>query len=398
MNKRLTAQGFAILLFLLTITATGPTTEWVVSQWIKPGVIQTACENAIPGLFGGTLLQSAAIKSPDVLPIYGSSELSHGGSFNPTKLFSGKPTGWVPFLVGHAGTEDLIQALYAGAQNLKGKKIALSLSAQWFSIGGIGQKEFAANFSALDAYKMFLSPSLTTQTKGDLAQRLLQFDQVQKSYPVLAGLLKNYGHSDLRSRLIEITYWPMGRVELAALEIQDAVKTIEAIQHLPGGEIANNEIGKLTKTLVSWSLLEQTTITDGKATESNNPFGINNKIYSEQYKDKPNLKNSQVKFNLFPSKEYEDLNLLMRVLKDEGADPIFIIQPLNGFWCDYTGLPKAQRQKYYETIREMSDQYGYVLDDFSGHEYDRYFMGDSSHPGEKGWLEIDEALDKSVHQ
>jgi len=88
----------------------------------------------------------------------------------------------------------------------------------------------------------------------------------------------------------------------------------------------------------------------------------------------------------------------MRVLKDEGADPIFIIQPLNGFWCDYTGFPKAQRQKYYKRIREMSDQYGYVLDDFSGHEYDQYFMGDISHPGEKGWLEIDESLDKFVHQ
>ncbi|SPF53675.1 hypothetical protein SBF1_6900001 [Candidatus Desulfosporosinus infrequens] len=46
----------------------------------------------------------------------------------------------------------------------------------------------------------------------------------------------------------------------------------------------------------------------------------------------------------------------------------------------------------------MADRYGYALADFSGHEYDKYFMNDPSHPSEKGWLEINETLDKFVHQ
>jgi D-alanine transfer protein len=159
-----------------------------------------------------------ALKDPTVVPTYGSSEFGHGGPYNPMKLFASNPTGWTPYLVGHAGSLDLIQALYAGAQDLKGKKIILSLSAQWFSNNGIAQNTFAANFSALQAYKMLFNPSLTTQTKKDLAIRLIQFNDVKNNYPILDGLLKYYGGS----RLIEALYWPVVKVEMASLEIQDA--------------------------------------------------------------------------------------------------------------------------------------------------------------------------------
>jgi len=396
-HKLLVAQVFAIALFALTIITAGTTTFWVVNRWIKPGVIETASENAIPGLFQGTLLQSVAIRSPNVIPMYGSSEFSRGGAFNPTKLFAGKPTGWVPYLVGEAGSQDLIQVLYTGAQNLKGKKIAIFPSLSWFSPEAITQNTFASKFSALQAYEMFFNPSLTTQTKKDIAKRLLQFYEVQTSYPVLARLLRNYNELGLRSRLTEIITWPLGRAEMGSLEILDAFTTVEAIQRLPGKEVVKTE--NLTKDLPSWPILEKKAIDDCNTNQINNPFGMDNRLFDLYYRGRQSeLKNYAVKNRLYPSAEYEDFNLLMRVLKDEGADPIFVLLPINGFWYDFTGFPKDQREKYYEQIRNGVIQNGYALADFSGHEYDLYFMEDSSHPGEKGWLQIDEALNQFIHR
>lgn len=397
-RKRLAPMLISLLFFFLSILALGPLSEWLGNGYIKPGVIETASENAIPALFGGTLLQGMALKDPHVVPMYGSSEFGHGGPYNPTKLFAGRPTGWTPYLVGHAGSLDLIQALYAGAQNLKGKKIVLSLSAQWFSGNGIAQNTFAANFSALQAYKMIFNPSLSIQTKRSLAQRLIQFNEVNKTYPILYGLLKYYDHSDLSSNIMELVYWPAARVEMSALEVQDTVKTIQVIQHLSAKEVVKNSSGTSQSVLPTWSQMLQKATEDVQKNETNNPFGILNSFYSQKIENLPKLKNSSVKGHFYPAPEYSDLNLLMKVLKDEGADPIFLIQPVNGPWYDFTGFPKGQRQKYYSQVREMADHFGFSLADFSTHEYDKYFMDDPSHPSEKGWLEFDETLDKFVHQ
>lgn len=397
-TKRLAPFGIAVFLFLITLFAMGPATEWYVHQWVKPGVIETASEKALPDLFQGTLLQHFALQTPGVLPMYGSSEFGHGGNYNPTKLFSGKPTGWIPYLVGHAGSEDIIQALYASAQELKGKKIAISLSAQWFGRNGIAQNTFGANFSALQTYEMLANPALSTQTKTELAQRLTQFDEVKKSYPILAEMLKNYGQNNLQSKVLEAIYWPMGKIELAALEIQDAEKTVKVLEHLPPNEVAKNANSTRSKRLPSWAILEQRANTDVKKNESNNPYGVSNQYFNQNKGKLPKIKESSVNGHFYPSQEYKDLDLLMQVLKEEGADPIFMIQPVNGRWYDLMGFPKEQRQKYYQEIRTRCSENGFALADMSGHEYDPYFMDDPSHPSEKGWVYFDKALDQFFHQ
>lgn len=392
--KRFAPIGISFFLFFATILTAGPATEWYVRQHIKPGVIETASENAIPSLFQGNLLQKFALQYSDILPIYGSSELSHGGRYNPTKLFIEEPTGWRPYLVGHAGSTDIIQALYASAQDLRGKKIALSLSAQWFGGNGIAQNTFGANFSALQAYKMLANPNLTEQTKKLFAQRLIQFNEVQKNYPVLAGMLKYYGQTDFKSKLFEAAFWPMGKIELAALEIQDAAKTINVLSTLSPKEVSKNASSIRSSALPSWSLQVEKANSDVKRNESNNPYGISNQYYNQNKKKLPTIKNSSIKSHLYPSLEYNDLDLLMQVLKEEGAEPIFMIQPVNGRWYDFMGFPKEQRQKYYAEIRQRCNKNGFALADMSDHEYDLYFMDDPSHPSEKGWVYFDEALNQ----
>lgn len=396
--KRLAPLGLAIALFFLSILAMGPLTQWWVNGYIKPGVIETASEDPIPTLFQGTILQRMALKDPTVVPMYGSSEFSHGGLYNPTKLFAGKPTGWTPYLLGHAGSTVIIQSLYAGAQDLKEKKIAIFLSAQWFG-GWIDENSFYANFSALQAYKTLLNPSLTTKTKEDFAKRILYYDKLLTEYPILARLLQHSGHMDYKSLIVNAICWPIGYVEMAGLEIQDALETTKVLNHLSAEEISKNASGKPLKILPSWSSMEEKTTADVMKNATNNPFGMNDNFFKKNLAEKQEkLKNSATGSHFYPSPEYLDLDLLMQVLKEEGADPIFIIQPVNGPWYDFTGFPKEQRQMYYSKVREMASSYGYALADFSGHEYDKYFLDDPSHPSERGWLKIDETLDRFVHQ
>lgn len=396
-HKHLSSFGIAVFLFSITILATEFVTQQVVQHWIKPGVLETVSEKTIsPDLLEGALLQNIVLQSPGFVPIYGSSEFGHGGNYNPTKLFAGKPTGWTPFLFGHAGSEDIIQALYASAQDLQGKKIALSLSAQWFGANGIAQNTFGANFSALQAYNMLSNPKLTISTKKELAQRLLRFDEVNKDYPILAELLKNYGQDSFQSRVKEAAYWPLGKIELAGLELQDMYKTVKALQKLPPKDIAKNASSFQSKKLPSWSILEAKANAEVAKNESNNPYGVANQYFQQNQAKLNTLQGSSLKASFYPSPEYKDLNLLMQVLKEEGAKPIFMIQPVNGRWYDMTGFPQAQRQKYYDQIRQLCRQNGFALADMSSHEYDPNFMDDPSHPSAKGWAYFDEALNKFV--
>ncbi len=45
-------------------------------------------------------------------------------------------------------------------------------------------------------------------------------------------------------------------------------------------------------------------------------------------------------------------------------------------------------------VREQVEKAGYPVVDFSGHEYDKYFLKDTIHLGWKGWIYFDEAVQK----
>ena len=49
---------------------------------------------------------------------------------------------------------------------------------------------------------------------------------------------------------------------------------------------------------------------------------------------------------------------------------------------------------YYNKVREQVEKAGYPVVDFSGHEYDKYFLKDTIHLGWKGWIYFDEAVQK----
>lgn len=400
MRHRLGPMLLAVLLFVLTIVWMGPLTQWAAGFWLKPGVTQTIGGSQTPVAFQGTILQEKAMELPDVLPIYGSSEFSAVSEFHPSRLFEGKPAGFAPFLVGRGGTQDIIHALNMAAlgESLQGKKIAVILSAQWFTPEGISPAYFKQNFSALHAYRIVFNSGLSEPTKQQLIKRLLDFPGAFEEEPNLQALLFQSLNPDRTAAYRKVSSALQGRLEMAALEAQDALKTI-AYAQLINPKIAEINASETAPPLPTWPEVNEKAAEQGKASTQNNPFGILNEYYTQYIQPKfAEQRNSAANSGFYPSPEYRDLELLLTILQETKAQPMFVIVPVNGAWYDYTGFPKEERKAYYARTEKMIQDRGFKVVNLGDHEYDSYFLQDTMHLGWKGWVKIDEALDGFYHE
>ena len=400
-RSRLWQILIAGFLFSMTIYGMGPLSQQLVEHlWLKAGVTQTIGGSQTPVSYQGTILQEKALKSADILPIYGSSEFSAVSEFHPSHLFEGKPTGFTPFLVGRGGTQDLIHALNIAAlgDSLKDKKVAVIISAQWFTPEGISPAYFTQNFSSLHAYRMLFNSSLSEQTKHQLIERLLAFPEAFAEEPTLYELLKIDRLAGQTPSLQRTRLEIKGRIEMAGLEARDALKTIN-YSRLVSAESSAANATITAPPLPVWQELKDKAAGRGKMLAQNNRFGILDSYYTENVQSKlaENL-GSAAAASLYPSPEYQDLELLLQLLKETQAKPLFIIVPVNGLWYDYIGFPAGERKAYYARIEKMVQEKGFQAVNFGEHEYDPYFLQDVMHLGWKGWVNVDEALDRFYHE
>ena len=93
-------------------------------------------------------------------------------------------------------------------------------------------------------------------------------------------------------------------------------------------------------------------------------------------------------------REFADLDLLIRVLKERQMETLFISQPLNLADDGLKGIDAQNRQAYYKRLRELLDNPKFRLRDFSDHESDPSFFGDVMHPSAKAWLLYDREIDR----
>lgn len=399
--RRLGTVLIAVILFSMTILGMGQLTNKIVGHfWLPQGVTQTLGGSQTEVAFQGTIIQEKAMSSPDILPVFGSSEFSSYSEFHPSRIFEGKPTGFAPFLVGRGGTQDIIHALNMAAlgDSLKDQKIAIILSAQWFYPEGISPGYFNQNFSPLHTYRMLYSDTLTKSTKKQLIERLLTFQNTFNEHPTLQALLSQQLATRQRPSFRSVSLEVRGRIEMAGLEVKDALKTIRITRQLNPEYVARN-VTTTAPVLPTWSVLKDKATGQGTAATQNNRFGILDTYYAEHIQKKlTENQGSATKAALYPSPEYEDLELLLQILNEAKAKPMFIIVPVNGSWYDYTGFPVEERQAYYARIEKMVKDNGFQVENFGDHEYDPYFLQDTMHLGWKGWVYVDESLDRFYHE
>ena len=149
---------------------------------------------------------------------------------------------------------------------------------------------------------------------------------------------------------------------------------------------------KLTKD-VTWAQLRKNAERVAKRHAQSNRFGVDNYVYFTNIK--PHLrgfKNYKHGESYATSPEYNDLQLVLDVLKEAKAKPLFISIPVNGYWYDYSNVSKRGRHIYYQKVKNQIEKAGFPVADYSGHEYDKYFLKDTLHLSRKSWAYIDEAI------
>ncbi len=178
-------------------------------------------------------LQRAALRTTDVLPVYGTSELyCCAGSFNAGTFFNNAPTGFAVFNVGYPVTEDLFWAETFGALGhaLRGKRVVVSDS-PWFT-SGIAPTAYAHTFSPEIALVFTFDSPLPEPLRAAVARRMLDFPATLRGMPLLSAGLSDLAHGGLRGRSAYLLLDPLGRLDAWLAQLRDAQQTILTIDHL----------------------------------------------------------------------------------------------------------------------------------------------------------------------
>lgn len=372
--------AFLVLLLLVVIP-----NIWI-EHFIPKSRVNEAATELNQFMFQGKYVQGKMLEEPKYLPIYGSSELSRLDQFHPSNYFHVNNEGFTPFLVGRGGTESLIHFLNFSehTNQLEGKKLVFVLSPQWFQPGGADESHFVPNYSTIQGYDLAFNKQLDPSLKKKAIKRLLHFSPVKDDL-MLSTLYK-----------AEISRNPLMKTKAAMLRpaayaYRVLLEKKDLYYSLAGGVPRHRVISQTVRDK-TWEQLEKQAVQTGTKRATNNHFFVVNSQFNKIKERVPSLKNYKAGASYGKSIEYSDFQLVLDLLKESGAKPLFISIPVNGRWYDYTGFPKEGRTAYYKRIKKQIEAEGFQIADFSNHEYDPYFMKDTIHIGWKGWVYTDKAI------
>ena len=172
----------------------------------------------------GLAFQRAAAHSPNVLMIYGSSELLMPAAPERGNIFfRTAATGFQLSPVGGGGANPLIMFQKVGALGsaLRGKRLAFSLSPGWFCTAKPGTQGYKGNFSPMAATEMVFGNALDFGLKRDIAARMLQFPETLEQRPFLEFALSRLASGQLLDRVVFCALWPAGKIQTALFELED---------------------------------------------------------------------------------------------------------------------------------------------------------------------------------
>lgn len=348
--------------------------------------LDKAATSLDPRLFQGVTLEKKMLADKKYLPMYGSSELLRLDQYHPSNYFKVNNDGFTPFLIGRGGTQSLVQFLNlaATAKELDHRKVVFILSPQWFTKQGLDEKHFAPNFSKLQAYDLIFNREIDPALKRRAAKRLLDFKFIRDDRP-LSYLLADAANDNGSNKLKKFAVMPYAYGTYKVLEWQDALNALSLHPRRPN-------IDPELKGL-SWKKLHHEADLTGERLSTSNPYGITNKYYNKKIRKKiKTLAGYRSHERYDQSPEYGDLQLILDLFKAHHTKVLFISVPVNGRWYDFAGVPKQARDVYYRKVCEQIEAAGFQVADFSGHEYDKYFLKDTMHLGWKGWVYVDHAI------
>lgn len=331
-----------------------------------------------------------ALSDPSLrfIPFFGSSEWIRFDSMHPAVLAEKYNRSYRPYFLGQAGAASLNQ--YFGMQQilpeLENKQAVFVISPQWFTETEYEPAVFRRYFNT-DQLGAFLE-----NQSGDVSSRYAA-TRLMKKYPnvVLGDIVKKITEGEQLSEIDQTLIDTLARFNqkqsflFGQLSVND-------------GEKYRDRVEKYLKDLpdkFSYDALREIAVKDAEANTTNNDMGMENRFYDTQVKkDLKKWKDYQKNYNFLKSSEYNDLQLVLNQFANSKVNVLFVIQPVNKKWMDYTGLNQDMYQHAVEKIRYQLESQGFTnIADFSKNGAEPYFVKDTIHIGWLGWLAFDKAVD-----
>jgi D-alanine transfer protein len=354
----------------------------------------------------------AALDRPDLLSIYGSSEMARPSRNRAPEFFARFPTGFAVFAVGGRGTPLLIslQQLASVAPELRDRKVALVVSPSIFTLGGPSEDRlrplsrrkrhaiYAGNFSRLEAGELVFGRRISGEVKRLAARRLLEFPEVLDEDPFLRGALETLAAGGLRHVLLRPAFQALGRIQTAVLETGDDLRMLALLAR-------RADLRSPTRpapTVLDFAALRRSAESEYRTRVAGHAFGFLPKMWADSsrwQRQKGQMSDERFLDFLRSSPYWADLDLLLRFLHQSGAHPLVVSLPYAAEYMDFWGVTRPARQEYYRRVRTLAAGYGIRCETLEGHEYDPYFLSDPyHHPAPVGWITIDSVLNAFYHE
>ncbi len=337
----------------------------------------------------GVALQKTAFTQPDLLVLYGSSELVSPVRGKASEFFEQYPTGFRPFPVGKPGASSLttMQKIASLGRYIEGRKVAFSISPSYFFSEKVNEDYYEGNFSVLQATEFAFSTHLSAGLRRDAARRMIEYPETVEGNWTLEFGLRRLAGDTFADRALYAAIWPLGRLANAVGRAQDHIEA--------GLRIAENIEEKNAKPHriagLNWKEILRKTSVKVKAVRPPIPPRLTKRPKGSRDADFLKI--------LREADEWEDFELLLRTLSEMRTDALLLSMPLHGPDLETTGVSAEARKAYGVELNRLAGKYGVQLVYLSQYENDRSFFADNSdHPGERGWMLFNKVLDDFYHQ
>ena len=330
-----------------------------------------------------------ALTDPDMrfIPFFGSSEWIRFDSMHPGVLAEKYNRSYRPYFMGQAGAASLSQ--YFGLQQitseLENKQAVFVISTQWFTKEEHDAPTFQSFFNN-DQLTAFLENQSGDLAAQYAATRLLKKNPRVPMKGIVEKLAKNEQLSDFDQTMVNLS-----------AEFNERQAALFGQFSIHGRLKYKDHVEKYLSSLpeqFSYEELENIARKDAEENTTNNDLGMENHFYTTQLKkDLKNLEGYQKNYNFLQSTEYNDLQLVLDQFAKSKVNVLFVFQPVNQKWMNYTGLSEEMYQHSIEKIRYQLESQGFTnIADFSKNGGDPYFVKDTIHIGWLGWLAFDKVV------
>ena len=326
--------------------------------------------------------------TPKTLVLLGSSELTTtiNEDYHPKKIFNYEDFNIMQIGVGNS--QNIIHAATIGSigNDVRNNEIVMIQSIQWFdNKNGIIKDAFLSRISSEHVYNTMANDKISKETKEKFINRVIELSSTNKVLNKKYRSYKKYFVEE-QGNFITGEFLKLDNYFYKLKNKYEFFKNKGRENYPLSGEKTPD---------YNWKELDDKVTEQAKERTNNNDYQIDNTYYDKYIKTKyDQLKNSSKNTRYDESKEYDDLDILLSIVKDLNLNMKFAILPANGKWSDYTGIDSEKRQVAYNNLKEIAKKNNIEVMDYSSKEYEEYYMYDAMHLGWRGWIDFERDLYK----